>query len=99
MTLHVSDDKVTFNIFEVMKYLMDNEDCFRDIVDKLTMKIFREEYPTLPLEACIIHSDANTKGDHAKRECMNYLEATTIFSKKEDFMELKYLPSTLMPSI
>ena len=72
MILHVQDDEITFNIFEALKYPMDNEDYFRiNIVDKLTMDTFREGHPTLPLEACIIHSDTNIKEGHARGECMN----------------------------
>jgi len=33
------------------------------------------------------------------KECVNYLEAMAKFSKKEDFMELTHLPSTLVPSM
>ena len=67
MTLRVQDDEVTFNIFEATEYLMDNEDCFHIyIMDKLTMETFREGYPTLALEAYIIHSNTNTMEDHAR---------------------------------
>jgi len=46
---------------------MDNEDCFHIyIMDKLTMETFREGYPTLALEAYIIHSNTNTMEDHAR---------------------------------
>jgi len=100
LTLRVQDDAITFNVFEAMKYPMDNEDCFRiDAVDKLTGEIFQEWHPTLPLEACIIHSDTSTTEDHTRRECVEYMEATIGFSKEEEFMELKHLPSTLVPSI
>jgi len=79
---------------------MDNEDCFHiDAIDKLTREIFQEGHPTLPLEAFIIPSDTNTAEDHATRECVEYLEATTAFSKEEKFMELQYLPSTPVPFI
>jgi len=37
--------------------------------------------------------------DQARRECIGYLEATTRFSKEEEFVELKHLLSTLVPSI
>ena len=53
----------------------------------------------LPLEACIIPSYTNAKEDHARKECVNYLEASEEFSKKEDFMDLTHLPSTLVPFI
>jgi len=71
LTLRAQDDEVTFNVFEAMKYPMDNEDCSRIDIVKLTMETFRG-HPTLSLEACIIYSDTNTKEDHA-RECVNYL--------------------------
>ena len=91
------DDEVTFNVFEAIKYPMGNGDCFHiDIVDKLTIERFKEEHPTLPLESCIIQSNTNTKKNHARRECVNYLEAMTVYSKKKDFMEFKHLPSTLV---
>ena len=96
----MQDDEITFNIFKIMNYPMDNEDCFFiDIMDKLIMETFREGDPTLLLEACIIHSDTNTKEDHARRECINYLEAMAKFSKKEDLMKLTHLPSILVPCI
>ena len=86
LTIRVQDEEITLKVFEAMKYPMDNEDCFSiDIVEKLTMETFREGHPMLSLEACIIHFDTNTKKDHEKSECVNYLEATIEFSKKEDF--------------
>jgi len=101
LTLRVQDDEVTFNVFDEMKYPMVNEDCFSiDMVDKLTMETFREEHPTLSLEECIAHSDTNTKEDYAReRVCMNYLKTTRVYSKKEDFMELKHILPTPVPSI
>ena len=100
LTLSVQDDEFTFNVFKVIKYPMDNKDCVRiDAVDKLTREIFREGHPTLPLEACITHSDTSTTEDQARRECVGYLEATTGFLKEEEFMELLHLPSTLVSSM
>jgi len=99
LTLHVQEDGENFNIFEAIKYPMDNENCFRiDIVNKLMMETFREGPPMLQLEACIIHSDTYTKEDHVRRECVNYVEVMIVFTKKEDFMEPTNLPSTLVPS-
>jgi len=41
LTLCVQHYKVTFNVFEEMKYSMDKEDCFRiDTVEKLTRELF-----------------------------------------------------------
>ena len=100
LTLRVQDDEVTFNVFEVMKYLMDNEDCFYiDAIEKLTGELFQEGHPILPLEACITHSDTSTIEDHARRECVEYWEDITGLLKEEKFMELQHLPSTLVPSI
>ena len=42
LTLRVQDDEVTFNVFEAMKYPLENEDCFCiDMVDKLTREVFK----------------------------------------------------------
>ena len=61
MTLHVQNE-VTFNVFKAMKYPSNNDECYYiNIVDKVTTKIFVKENPTLPLEACIVHSDTITK--------------------------------------
>jgi len=74
----VQDEEVTFNVFKAIKYPSNNNECYCiDIVDKVTTKIFEKNTPTLPLEACIIHSDIITEENFERRECANYLEATT----------------------
>jgi len=81
LTLHVQNE-VTFNVFKAMKYPSNNDECYYiNIVDKVTTKIFVKENPTLPLEACIVHSDTITKENFERRECANYLEATTPLPK------------------
>ena len=94
----MQDDEVTFNVFETMKYLADNEDCSQiDIVDKLTVETFRKEHSKLPLEAYIIHSDSTAKKNNAREECLNYLERHHQF-KRRNSKSLHSRP-TLVPSI
>jgi len=42
---------------------------------------FEKETPTLPLEACIIHSATNIKENFETRECANYLKVITPMPK------------------
>jgi len=82
LTLHVQDKEVTSNIFKAMKYPSNNGQCYYiDIVDKVTTEPFEKNIPTLPLEACIIDSDTITEENFKKRECANYLKATTPMPK------------------
>ena len=76
---------------------MENEECFYiDAIEKITRELFQEGHPTLPLEACITYSDTSTIKDHVKRECVEYLKATTGLLKEEKIMELQHLSSTLL---
>jgi len=78
LTLCVQDEEVTFNIFEGMKYSSNHNEChYIDIIEKVTTEVYENETPTLPLEACLIHSAAINEDDFERRECVNYLEATT----------------------
>jgi len=78
LTLHVQDNEATFNIFEVMKYPTDNDECYQvNMVDELTVEKFEEENIKLPLEACINFSDSTTEANFERREYVNYLESTT----------------------
>ena len=72
-----------------MKYPLDNEDYFRvDAIEKLMRELVQEEHPTLSVKACITYSNTSKLEDHARRECVEYLEATTGLLKEEKFMEL-----------
>ena len=96
----MQDDEVTFNVFEAIKYPMNKEDCFQiDAIENLTRELFQEGHPTLPLESCITDSDTSKIEHHARRECTEYLEATTGLLKEEKFMKIQHLLSTLVPSI
>jgi len=102
LTLCMQDEEVSFNIFKAMKYPSNNDECYHiDIVDKVMTEIFKEETPPLPLEACIIHSDANTKENFERKECANYLEATTPMPEygKQLIEELGTSTSYFTPSI
>jgi len=60
-----------------MKYPSNSDEChYIYIVDKVISETFEKETPTLPLEACIIHSTTNTEENFEWRESANYLEAT-----------------------
>ena len=84
LTLRVQDEEVTFNVFEVMKYLSNHDEChYIDIIEKLMTKVFENEISALPLEACLIHLAIITEDDFERRECVNYLEATTSLLKYE----------------
>jgi len=53
----MEDKEVTFNVFEAMKYPSNHDEChYIDIIEKATTKVFENETPALPLEACLIHS-------------------------------------------
>jgi len=41
------------------------------------------------LEACITHSDTRKIEDHARKECVEYLDTTAGLLKEEKFMELQ----------
>ena len=70
-----------FNVFKAIKYPSNNDECYYiDIVDKVTTETF-EETPTLPLDACIIHSATNTEENFERRESANYFKATTPMPK------------------
>jgi len=82
LTLRVQDEEVSFNVFKAMKHPSNNDECYYiDIVDKVTIETFEKEIPILPLEACIIHSATITEENFKRRECANYLEATTPMPK------------------
>jgi len=67
----------------------------------VTTETFEKETPTLPLEACIIHSTTNTEENFERRECANYLEATTPMPKygKQQIEVLGTSISSLTPSM
>jgi len=101
LTLRVQDEEVTFNFFKAMKYPSNNDEChYIDIIEKVTTEVFENEIPTLPLEACLIHS-AITEDDFERRECVNYLEATTSLPKygRQQIEELGASTSPDPPSI
>jgi len=76
LTLRVQDEKVTFNVFEAMKYPSNHDEChYIDIIKKVMTEVFKNEIPALPLEACLIHSATITEDDFERRECTNCLEA------------------------
>jgi len=65
-----------------MRYHSNNDECYYiDIVDKVMTETFAKKIPTLPLEACIIHSDTITEESSKRRECANYLKATISIPK------------------
>jgi len=82
LTLRVQDEEVTFNVFKGMKYPSNHNEChYNDIIEKVMTEVFENEIPALPLEACLIHSATVTENDFERRECANYLEATTSLPK------------------
>ena len=91
-----------FNIFEVMKYPANNDECYQfDIVDELTIEKFEEEDPKLPQEACTIHSNSTTMANSARKEHVHYLEATTqiLNARRRRFEELWKSSTSLILSI
>ena len=98
----MQDEEVTFNVFEAMKYPSNNDECYQiDIVDKVTIEKFEKENPTLPLEACIIHSNFIIEAKFERGKCANYLEATTLVSNylKHTIEELVTSSSSFILSI
>ena len=78
----MQDEKVMFNDFKAIKYPSNNDEChYIDIIEKLATEVFENEIPALPLEACLIYSTTITEDDFERRECANYLEATTSLPK------------------
>ena len=68
----MQDEEVTFNVFEAMKYPFNHDEChYINIIEKVTTEVFENETPTLPLEACLIHSTTITEDDFERRECAN----------------------------
>ena len=63
--------------------------------------MFENDTPALSLEACLIHSATITEDDFQRRECANYLEATTSFPKyeRQQIEELGASTSPAPPSI
>jgi hypothetical protein len=60
LTLRVGEEEANFSLDEAMKFPGDEDACLRmDIVDDLVAEIFHEEYPILPLESCMVHSDSS----------------------------------------
>jgi len=98
----VQDEEVIFNVFEAMKYPSNHDEChYIDIIEKVTIELFENETPSLPLEACLIHSETITENDFEKMECVNYLEATTSLPKygRQQIEELGASTSPAPPSI
>jgi len=74
----MQENEVTFNVFKAMKYPTNDDECFQvDIIDKLKVEKFKEEYSELPLKAFIVHSDTTTEANNKRRECVSYLKSTT----------------------
>ena len=98
----MQNEEVTFNIFTAMKYPSNHDEChYIDIIEKVTIEVFENETPALPLEACLIHSATITEDDFERWECANYLEATTSLPKygRQQIEELGASTSPAPPSI
>ena len=50
LILRVQDEKVTFNVFESMKFPSDIDACFAiSVLDRMVAETFHETFPTSPL--------------------------------------------------
>jgi len=102
LTLRVHDEEVTFYVLEAMKYPSNYNKChYIDIIEKVTTEVFENETPALPLEACLIHPSTINEDDFKRRECANYLEATTSLPKygRQQIKELGVSTIPAPPSI
>ena len=93
LILRVQDEKVTFNVFEAMKFPSDIDACFAiSVFDRVVAKTFHETFPTSPLENCIMNGrnlGTLCDDDDDTIECVNNLDAllTYEFPRKLKFEE------------
>ncbi|KAJ9177101.1 hypothetical protein P3X46_012353 [Hevea brasiliensis] len=57
LILEVGEEKVEFNLFQVMRKNDYSNSCLRiEVVDELVGEVFKKQHPEDPLEACLVHN-------------------------------------------
>ncbi|KAI4315975.1 hypothetical protein L6164_023996 [Bauhinia variegata] len=95
LKLRVNDEHVTFNIFDSMKHIPDNDSCFRiDIINACVNDVVEENIVKLPLEKVLTCSDELSASDELGIvECKVMLDALPVHVLYDDKDE----PATTAP--
>ena len=73
LRLRVQEEEVTFNVFNAIKYLNDNDSCFR--VDTLEAIVSSQLGPSEPLETSLTHDDPSSCEDEIVREYVKWMDS------------------------
>ncbi|XP_031258969.1 uncharacterized protein LOC116117079 [Pistacia vera] len=78
LILRVEDEQVEFNVFDAMKYPSEGNTCFEiSVLDNVIAKTMEENYPSFPLENCLVHARTNedeVDGEELKG-CLSFLNS------------------------
>ncbi|KAL2486978.1 Uncharacterized protein Adt_31734 [Abeliophyllum distichum] len=76
LILMLSEEKVTFDVFKVIKYPTESDSSFKvDVIDNAVHENFQRNNPSDPLEACIMYSQSTHADSGEVEMCARYLKA------------------------
>ncbi|XP_052188595.1 uncharacterized protein LOC127798941 [Diospyros lotus] len=78
LVLRVQDDQVTFNVFQALKHLAEDQTCYRlDVIDYVVHDCFQVDRFEDPLEGCLVKTTTTGGEDDAYEEIVKMLEANS----------------------
>ena len=96
LRLRVQEEEVTFNVFNAIKHLHDNDSCFR--VDVLEAIVSSQLGPSEPLETSLTHDDPSSYVYETVQEYVKWMDSFGL-NRRKYFESLGASPSRLTPSI
>ena len=96
LKLRVQEEKVTFNVFNVIKHPHDNGSCFQ--VDVLEAIVSSQLGPSEPLETSLTHDDPSSCEDKMVQEYVKLMDSFGP-NRRKYFESLGASPSRLTPYI
>ena len=95
LKLRVQDDEVKFNVFEVVRHLVESDTCF--IVEIVEAIVSSQSGLTDHLEASLVQSDSEERGEEAE-EYVKWMDSFEP-NRRKYYEPLGEITQTLIPSL
>ena len=96
LRLRVQEEEVTFNVFNAIKHLPDNDSCFR--VDVIEAIVSNQLGPSEPLKTSLTHEDPSSCKDDLVRKYVQWMDSFGP-NRRKYFESLGTCPSRLIPYV